>query len=889
MNGKKVYNKKNTKRIKRILSKTFKKGKNKKNIKKRFRKTNKKIKGGSMLGRMAGQAVASTGKSIISSGARVGTDAIDAAKGISTRVSVAKKSTLLKYIALLSKYGLLSMVGFLLYAPSYVINIPNNTLENLLPPDICKYLFNDQFICESKLKCLLGLCGDESEESIKPINLYNGGGGKRGKKNPKLSKKLLLKQRENRENKIQIKYYGGFDEEMYARENLQNEDENKKEKIIEKYIELLGPNPPDNVNREELLQQAKNYVEQNENNYQQQTQQQTLQQTPQQTQQQTQQQSFNNFSKDSPNVTQQAQSSTEKSSKFLDTIKGTGKDIYDKGKDSMTSSMQKAYDKSKPLINKTIKTGINTGVETAKQGKKLSTTITKASKNVTKNLGESGSAFSKGRIVEGTYKGLKAATKLGVGAANTAARAAEGATKILEKPLGLAANIMTKQASKNLENQGISIKNIDQGSCKNKGNETYCNFRKPNKYGPKHASTETGILKRFLGFETKEESENIIKNNSKIVSAMLKDKMKNKTTGKVQPIKVESYMSANFSDENLKKMIMLFNMLELLFPTSEATEVNYVKPPEKLDVLFPWTVYGSTMGIKDKADCLYKHVTKSELTEQDYKDDIDEKTGKHKCFYCKDCTLQNTAFRVFNRYVMSEEKTNLDYIMLSLYHMLKEHFDIYILDQDTYDKVNILTANILSKETDITNFLEHKQDSYRNSYNTNPNDIRDNSSGYSSYGSGDLLNINGKKIHIRNAICQIPEMTKKSDMKDIGELESVELSYQILKELDLQNIISNILIKKNFSKFFDDEIKSTERRKNSVTNYVNAFRSSKNTKSPEIIDNVFLNIDPTSITVENIKKCYESFINNDPKVLSSMVGEPDNLESILKKYNSVKK
>ena len=75
-------------------------------------------------------------------------------KGYSSRVSAAKKSTLLKYIALLSKYGLLSMIGFLLYAPSYAINIPNNTLENLLPPNVCKYLFNDQFVCESKLKCL---------------------------------------------------------------------------------------------------------------------------------------------------------------------------------------------------------------------------------------------------------------------------------------------------------------------------------------------------------------------------------------------------------------------------------------------------------------------------------------------------------------------------------------------------------------------------------------------------------------------------------------------------------------------------------------------------------------------------------------------------------------
>ena len=160
MNGKKVYNKKNTKRIKRVLNKTSKKGKNKQNIKKKLRKTNKKIKGGAMLGSMAasvgstvGKAALSTGKSAMSSASTAGSDAVDAVKGVSSRVSAAKKSTLLKYILILSKYGLLSMIGFLLYAPSYVINIPNNTLENLLPPDVCKYLFNDQFVCESKFKC----------------------------------------------------------------------------------------------------------------------------------------------------------------------------------------------------------------------------------------------------------------------------------------------------------------------------------------------------------------------------------------------------------------------------------------------------------------------------------------------------------------------------------------------------------------------------------------------------------------------------------------------------------------------------------------------------------------------------------------------------------------
>ena len=84
MNDKKVYNKKNTKRTKRVLNKTSKKFKNKNNkkkynIKKKLRKTNKKIKGGSAL---AASAALSAGKSIYSSTKRAGTDVIDAAKGV---------------------------------------------------------------------------------------------------------------------------------------------------------------------------------------------------------------------------------------------------------------------------------------------------------------------------------------------------------------------------------------------------------------------------------------------------------------------------------------------------------------------------------------------------------------------------------------------------------------------------------------------------------------------------------------------------------------------------------------------------------------------------------------------------------------------------------------
>ena len=96
---------------------------------------------------------------------------------------------------------LFSIAGFLFYAPAYVINIPNSILETLLPTGACKFFFNDKSICQSELKCLLGLCGDDDEHKV----TINGGG--KILKNKRLARKIL----ENTEPRISIgqKQIGG--------------------------------------------------------------------------------------------------------------------------------------------------------------------------------------------------------------------------------------------------------------------------------------------------------------------------------------------------------------------------------------------------------------------------------------------------------------------------------------------------------------------------------------------------------------------------------------------------------------------------------------------------------------------------------------------------------
>ena len=63
-----------------------------------------------------------------------------------------------KIAASLVKYSIASVISLLFYIPTYLLNVPDNTLENLLPDGSCKFLFNDEEMCKNKVKCLFKDC-----------------------------------------------------------------------------------------------------------------------------------------------------------------------------------------------------------------------------------------------------------------------------------------------------------------------------------------------------------------------------------------------------------------------------------------------------------------------------------------------------------------------------------------------------------------------------------------------------------------------------------------------------------------------------------------------------------------------------------------------------------
>ena len=56
-------------------------------------------------------------------------------------------------------YGLFTAAGSLIYYPSFLINLPNSTLEKLIPTEEgCKNIIGDELICKKKIKCFFKKC-----------------------------------------------------------------------------------------------------------------------------------------------------------------------------------------------------------------------------------------------------------------------------------------------------------------------------------------------------------------------------------------------------------------------------------------------------------------------------------------------------------------------------------------------------------------------------------------------------------------------------------------------------------------------------------------------------------------------------------------------------------
>jgi hypothetical protein len=64
------------------------------------------------------------------------------------------------------KLSLFNIAALYVYFPSLMVNMPNSTLEDIIPEkDGCKFLFNDEYTCKRKIKCFFQKCS-AMEDSV---------------------------------------------------------------------------------------------------------------------------------------------------------------------------------------------------------------------------------------------------------------------------------------------------------------------------------------------------------------------------------------------------------------------------------------------------------------------------------------------------------------------------------------------------------------------------------------------------------------------------------------------------------------------------------------------------------------------------------------------------
>ena len=607
-------------------------------------------------------------------------------------LSVAKKSTLVEYVILLSQYAIFSIAGFLLYAPAYVINIPNSTLETLLPTGACKFFFNDKSICQSELKCLLGLCGDDDEHKV----TINGGG--KILKNKRLARKIL----ENTEPRISIgqKQIGGSG--------------------ISKALSGVS---------KELGRKA-----------------------------------FHVKSE----IGEKAYGAKRGMDKAVSSARsGVGKAVssaksgmYETGK-SVSNEMFRTYED--------VKSEVGNKVDQATQDARKSFDKAKQAKQ-DGNYGTMIKEGAKG-VGKGLVNGTGAIAESGLNLADS----------VVNKGMKKAAPVVDKLSSMSgkMAQKREDPDNVNSESCKNNSSDTFCYFGKNYQYGNKHQPKENGIVKDIFVGKTPEKTMEIGISDAKHIAASLQEHMSNDDTGEFSLEKAKKVLKTNMEPKNLRLILRLMNMLELLFPNVESVSATFEDKPKNVNVLFPWTVYSENAGIRDKVACMWKHITKSELSDADYEDDLDD-NNKHKCFYCKKCTLQNTAFKTIKRFfASSNNENNMEYIFQNLHDMLTRYFDIVNMDDDKHNKCALLVANIMHREIDINTLLNHPVDSYRESKSIMTANEQNDTNGEQKQDLTDLVKINEESFHIRNILTGVPEMKlNKRDTNDIN-ISSLQTTYQI--------------------------------------------------------------------------------------------------------------
>ena len=215
------------------------------------------------------------------------------------------------------------------------------------------------------------------------------------------------------------------------------------------------------------------------------------------------------------------------------------------------------------------------------------------------------------------------------------------------------------------------------------------------------------------------------------------------------------FIEYNLDTNTIHTLLKCYIILETLFKNTNrnipiTTNVSNIQ--QGVDVVFPWYTPKFYLSVADRSKCLYQHLTNSNVSNLD--DDLIKN-----CFTCKNCTLINTTYHVWNNLftnLFSSESSRLKKMTNDLYKHISDKITEIKYDPIQEYLLYLMSMNLVTDHLDITNQSEEYEDiinfmlgipkMYNKQNNTIPNDAKES--------LRNTFNIM-EKLHFRDVLYQL--------------------------------------------------------------------------------------------------------------------------------------
>jgi len=659
-------------------------------------------------------------------------------------------------IQLLAEFALFSMytvAGAFIYYPSFLVNFPNATLESIIPTEGgCKTLLGSEMLCKRKIKCFFKKCSildDPDGEKLYREHV------KKTRKNNEIKKRMLKGgSKKNKTHKKNNYSYMKYIPKTVQRQIKKNNKRDVKQ-FIRLYKSVLRDKSQKGGGLSSMFKKNSKEIETG-----------GATGLPG---------GANGLPEGAEKLPGGANGLPEGAEKLHEGLEGTG------GEMNKNQKMAQSAIKMGSKIANALKVDMGKdNVDQESCANKGNNLLCEPSKKIDYNEGKGSNFMSlffgstpeeyQNKAAEKIIKYLRSllkATKRPDPQTGGSKRRKKYRRKYLKQMGG--SNASVNQSANNLLNY-LTNKYEEKNNTQNNNLSNFMENKYDNK--PQQTSNSTTNQERTETTETNNQETNGSNGNNE--SLQISNNGTIKESGSIDHELLEEFMKEYFDADSIFKTLISYKMLKKLFVKDVSRkEIEEYNPNNEIfgvDVTFPWTTKEPFMTPNDRRKCLLTHLTKTNIGDNYESNDLYEK-----CFICKNCTLANTSFQVWERLfstLFQDGKGQLKKVANDLYKILKTTFQFALPKVKQFYLLNLFAMNLIHPEMDI-NELKIQYNSSLGNYS------------------------------IKDLILGIPHIKTPEFQPDGPIREKLREIYVIMEVLDIEQVLYKVAFKHIYKKVID--------------------------------------------------------------------------------------